>query len=134
MKRNFWKSPLPLLAVAAGLMAMGMDSSRLGATSISVTGDTEYVHDPSIIKDGDSWYLFGTANGPIRNGELPIRCSKDLHEWKRCGNVFPQIPQWIKQETPKRENCGRRTSPTSRGNITFTMHSRSLAKTHPGSH
>ena len=67
---------------------------------IAVSGDTEYVHDPSIIKDGDTWYEFGTANGPNRDGELPIRCSKDLHEWKKCGNVFNTIPEWIKKESP----------------------------------
>jgi len=53
---------------------------------IAVSGDTEYAHDPSIIKDGDMWYLFGTANGPHRNGELPIRCSPDLQQLKLCGH------------------------------------------------
>ncbi len=71
------------------------------AEVITVSGDSEYVHDPSIIKDGNTWYLFGTANGPNRDGELPIRCSKDLHEWKRCGNVFAQIPEWIKKSSPQ---------------------------------
>ena len=68
---------------------------------IPVSGDTKYVHDPSIIKEGDTWYLFGTASGPSRDGELPIRCSKDLHEWKKCGNVFNHIPEWIEKESPK---------------------------------
>jgi arabinan endo-1,5-alpha-L-arabinosidase len=71
------------------------------AEVIAVTGDTEYVHDPSIIKDGDNWYLFGTANGPDRKGEIPIRCSKDLHAWKLCGSVFDRIPEWIKKESPE---------------------------------
>jgi arabinan endo-1,5-alpha-L-arabinosidase len=71
------------------------------AEVIEVGGDTEYVHDPSIIKDGNTWYLFGTANGPTRDGELPIRCSKDLREWKKCGSVFATIPEWIKKESPQ---------------------------------
>lgn len=71
------------------------------ARVIAVSGDSEYVHDPSIIKDGDTWYLFSTANGPVRDGELPIRCSRDLHEWHRCGSVFAQIPEWIKKQSPK---------------------------------
>lgn len=66
---------------------------------IPVSGDTKYVHDPSIIQEGDTWYLFGTASGPNRDGELPIRCSKDLHEWKKCGNVFDHIPRWIEKES-----------------------------------
>ena len=70
------------------------------AKEIVVTGDTEFVHDPSLIKDGDTWYLFGTGNGPNRKGELPIRCSRDLHHWKLCGSVFDQIPQWIRKKSP----------------------------------
>ena len=53
--------------------------------ALKLEGDVEYTHDPSIIKDGDTWYLFGTNNGPERAGELPIRCSQDLRRWKRCG-------------------------------------------------
>jgi arabinan endo-1,5-alpha-L-arabinosidase len=68
---------------------------------IGVTGDVEGVHDPSIIKDGSSWYLFGTATGPKRGGELPVRCSQDLHHWSRCGYVLPGIPQWIQNESPE---------------------------------
>jgi arabinan endo-1,5-alpha-L-arabinosidase len=67
---------------------------------VKVSADVEFVHDPSIAKDGDTWYLFGTANGPVRDGELPIRCSQDLHIWKRCGSVFDKVPDWIKKESP----------------------------------
>lgn len=69
--------------------------------ALKVEGDIEYTHDPSIAKDGDTWYLFGTANGPVRKGELPVRCSQDLHEWKLCGYVFDKIPDWIVKQSPK---------------------------------
>lgn len=68
---------------------------------VQVDGDVEFTHDPSIVKDGDTWYLFSTNNGPDRKGELPIRCSNDLHHWKRCGYVFPAVPDWIKEESPQ---------------------------------
>jgi len=71
------------------------------AEVIAAIGDTEYVHDPSIIKAGNTWYEFGTANGPNRDGELPVRCSQNLHEWKKCGAVFTSIPEWIKKESPQ---------------------------------
>ncbi len=72
----------------------------VSARVIKVEGDVEYTHDPSIIKEGDTWYLFATANGPVRKGELPIRCSKDLQHWKECGYVFEAVPDWIKKESP----------------------------------
>lgn len=71
---------------------------------VSVHGETNSVHDPSIIKAGETWYLFSTTTGRSSDGELPVRCSQDLHEWKRCGNVFDHIPQWIEQESPGTKN------------------------------
>jgi beta-xylosidase len=67
---------------------------------IPVAGDVEGVHDPSIIKEGKTWYLFGTATETKRDGELPVRCSQDLHQWTRCGYVLPGIPRWIQKECP----------------------------------
>jgi len=69
--------------------------------ALETHGDTQYVHDPAIIREGATWYLFSTGNGPERNGEIPIRCSQDLHQWQKCGYVLTQIPQWIKKESPE---------------------------------
>lgn len=80
---------------------LGQTKPETSPQVVSVSGDIEYTHDPSIAKDGDTWYLFSTANGPNRKGELPIRCSQDLHHWTLCGQVFDQIPQWIKEESPQ---------------------------------
>jgi arabinan endo-1,5-alpha-L-arabinosidase len=81
--------------------ALGQTSPAATPHAINVSGDIEYTHDPSVAKDGDTWYLFSTANGPNRKGELPIRCSQDLRRWTVCGSVFDQIPQWIKQLSPE---------------------------------
>jgi len=90
-----------LLLLATTSFALRREGSDNSPQVIRVEGDVEYTHDPSITKDGDTWYLFGTANGPVRKGELPIRCSKDLHVWKLCGYVFDRIPDWIAKESPK---------------------------------
>jgi arabinan endo-1,5-alpha-L-arabinosidase len=68
---------------------------------VETHGDVQFVHDPAMIRAGATWYLFSTGNGPERKGEIPIRCSEDLHLWKRCGQVFPQIPEWIQKESPQ---------------------------------
>jgi arabinan endo-1,5-alpha-L-arabinosidase len=68
---------------------------------IQVEGDVEGTHDPSIIKEGNTWYLFATVTGPHPQGQLPIRCSNDLRHWKNCGFVFLQVPDWIKKESPQ---------------------------------
>jgi len=85
------------LFITAALPGQEGGSSQV----LKVEGDVQYTHDPSIAKDGDTWYIFGTANGPVRKGELPIRCSQDLHHWKLCGYVFDKIPDWIAKDSPK---------------------------------
>ncbi len=82
----------------------GGSNAKSDSTSphaFKLEGDVEFTHDPTIIKDGDTWYLFSTGNGPDRKGELPIRCSKDLQHWSHCGYVFDGVPDWIKKESPK---------------------------------
>jgi arabinan endo-1,5-alpha-L-arabinosidase len=87
------------------LAAMGTLDAQVAVTAptrvIKVEGDVQGAHDPSIIQDGDTWYVFGTATNPKRDGELPIRCSHDLHRWQLCGYVLPGIPEWIRKVNPK---------------------------------
>jgi arabinan endo-1,5-alpha-L-arabinosidase len=93
---------LYLASTSVGRPIFAPDDAPSGKSPwvVKVEGGVEYVHDPSIAKDGDTWYLFGTANGPNRKGELPIRCSQDLHHWQLCGAVFEKIPDWITKESP----------------------------------
>jgi arabinan endo-1,5-alpha-L-arabinosidase len=57
-------------------------------------GDIRQVHDPSIIKEADTYYLFSTRAG------IAVRCSKDLTHWRLCGDVFAHLPQWAVTEVP----------------------------------
>jgi arabinan endo-1,5-alpha-L-arabinosidase len=98
------RSRIPVLLASSAAVLLLASALSAGADSpqaLKVEGDVQFTHDPSIAKDGDTWYLFGTANGPVRQGELPIRCSKDLHNWKLCGYVFDKIPDWILKQSPK---------------------------------
>jgi arabinan endo-1,5-alpha-L-arabinosidase len=62
-----------------------------------LAGDTQPVLDPSIIRQGSTWYAFSTdVAGFPRSGSLSIHCSSDKIKWKACGSVFPEgIPAWI---------------------------------------
>ncbi|MCM3872460.1 MAG: arabinan endo-1,5-alpha-L-arabinosidase [Pyrinomonadaceae bacterium] len=51
-------------------------------------GDIRQVHDPTVIKEGDTYYLFSTRAG------IAVRCSKDLISWRLCGDVFAHLPGW----------------------------------------
>jgi arabinan endo-1,5-alpha-L-arabinosidase len=65
---------------------------------LNVTGDTQAVHDPSIIRAGSAYYAFST--GFAHPGHLPIRCSPDLIHWRSCGRVFDTLPAWTTREIP----------------------------------
>src|SRR5437879_13874840 len=52
-------------------------------------GDVEHTHDPSIAKDGNTWYVFGTNNGPERTGEITNRCWPVFHQWTHVVDVVP---------------------------------------------
>ena len=97
---NFRLFLVCLLAAGLSCSTALAQQSPTPARTIPTSGDVEFVHDPAIIREGATWYLFSTGNGPDRKGEIPIRCSKDLHQWQRCGQVFDQIPDWIKKESP----------------------------------
>ncbi len=59
---------------------------------------TKEVHDPCIIIQGDTYYIFSTGKG------IPIRSSKELRHWEQIGTVLSDMSQWAKQEIPNDGN------------------------------
>jgi len=57
-------------------------------------GAVRGVHDPTIIKADDTYYLFSTGRG------IPIRRSSDLYHWERVGRVFDDKPAWFAEKVP----------------------------------
>lgn len=67
--------------------------------ALTLSGDYPITHDPSIGREGDTYYVFATTANPSE-GQFPIRCSHDLLAWKLCGHVFDKIPAWIHEASP----------------------------------
>jgi arabinan endo-1,5-alpha-L-arabinosidase len=65
---------------------------------LELAGDLR-VHDPVMIRHGDTFYVFSTGGRPGR-GVLYISCSKDLRNWTRCGSAFDDLPEWSRQRIP----------------------------------
>ena len=91
-------------AVLWGVLAVGAPSWSAENPAASATpqmfalaGDLA-VHDPVVMRENDTFYVFSTGNR--RAGVLPIRCSKDLYHWTRCGSVFETLPEWAAREIP----------------------------------
>src|SRR4029077_7143856 len=82
-------------AILLSLLAVTLSAQEL----LQLSGDLQGVHDPAIIRQADTYYLFVT-NGPPGN-LIPIRCSPDLRTWKLCGYVFAKLPEWATKEIPR---------------------------------
>ena len=67
---------------------------------LKLEGDVEGVHDPVIIKQKDTYYVFCTGGGRGGGGIIPIRTSKDLIHWTNAGTALPGVPEWGKKEIP----------------------------------
>jgi arabinan endo-1,5-alpha-L-arabinosidase len=75
------------LLIILAMLPMGQKNSEL-------EGDIRQVHDPTIIKEADTYYVFSTRAG------IAIRCSKDLIHWRLCGDVFAHLPEWAVKDVP----------------------------------
>lgn len=78
---------LVVLCLAWPLRPQGMVS--LAAVTGAIDEGDNHVHDPSMIRQGKVWYLFGTGGG------LQIRKSTNLITWQYVGTVFDTIPDWV---------------------------------------
>jgi arabinan endo-1,5-alpha-L-arabinosidase len=66
----------------------------------ALTGDVQPVRDPSVIRQNNTYYQFGTDIGSPVNSFIPIRCSTDRIQWTLCGHVFDQLPPWVQTQVP----------------------------------
>jgi arabinan endo-1,5-alpha-L-arabinosidase len=97
-----------LLGIAIGGLLAGVvwpapqESRPSGAPEVlQLMGDTQGVHDPVIMKQGDTYYVFSTGGGRGGQGVIPIRTSKDLHSWTLTGYVLDKLPDWATTEIPR---------------------------------
>lgn len=95
MKAFFLGFAALVSAGAAGAQQVGEKGA--GTLNSQLSGDL-VVHDPVIIREGDTYYVFSTVGKYIG-----IRTSTDLKVWKDAGSVFSEIPAWAKDAVPGTE-------------------------------
>lgn len=78
-------------------LAQGQDDAPM---DLELDGNIRRVHDPAIIKEGDTYYLFSTGAG------IPVRHSTDLVNWRLSfpPRVFPRIPDWAREMIPNQND------------------------------
>ncbi|WP_342645682.1 arabinan endo-1,5-alpha-L-arabinosidase [Mucilaginibacter sp. CSA2-8R] len=83
------------LLICSLFWLIGVRASAQEKTSI-LKGDLR-VHDPVMIKQGDTYYIFSTGKG------IPIKTSKDKITWKNSGTVFTNPLPWFKTDIPEQD-------------------------------
>jgi arabinan endo-1,5-alpha-L-arabinosidase len=89
---------LIMLGMQAGSFLKG-DVLVTNNPSINVIGDVSHVHDPCMIKEGNTFYLFSTGKG------IPVRTSRDMKHWVTAGVVFHVMPDWISSMFPEKSDA-----------------------------
>lgn len=80
--------------------AQSMSPNSLNA---KLTGDLTPIHDPVIIREGDTYHVFGSG-GWSKRPSVTWRVSKDLANWRDNGDPFDAVPTWAKAAIPKAES------------------------------
>ena len=65
-----------------------------------LTGDLTPIHDPCIIREGDTYYVYCTTMDQKLQGQIPVHTSKDLLAWKYIGDALPALPDWALKKIP----------------------------------
>jgi arabinan endo-1,5-alpha-L-arabinosidase len=71
---------------------------------LALEGDISPVHDPVVIKEKQTYYVFCTG-GRTGQGVIPIRTSPDMRSWKAAGFVFESLPDWATRDIPMARNA-----------------------------
>lgn len=89
---------MPLLSATLAVASSAQGLERTAPEVLALEGDISPVHDPAIIREGATYYLF--ASNRFEEKLVPMFCSPDLRRWTLCGNVFDHVPDWAMQEVP----------------------------------
>lgn len=93
-----------MLRASALSLLIAMRTFAAEPQLLELTGDLN-VHDPVMIKQGDTYYLFSTGGGREGQGVIPIRTSKDMRDWRLAGYALEKLPEWATAEIPKARNA-----------------------------
>lgn len=85
-------------AIFVLFMLTGCQRTAVVPRMLDLQGDLG-VHDPVIIRQADTYYIFYTGGRPGR-GFIPEKCSQDMIHWQQCGFVFDKLPEWAPIEVP----------------------------------
>ena len=99
--------PHGLLRLGLWLIAVlcvgGLLSGCASGGAVELKGNLD-VHDPALAKDGDTWFVYSTGHGTLKDGNIQVRSSTDGTTWRQAGFVWEVEPQWLREAVPGVDN------------------------------
>ena len=97
------------LALAAALLAVALTGASAqtppdAPLNARLGGDLTPVHDPVIIREGQTYHVFSTGLGPGAHGLIAARTSRDLVTWRKGAAPFERLPDWAAKAIPGATN------------------------------
>ena len=92
-----------LFGVCVGLGVACADETlecEINENIVNLNSGSSPIHDPAIIKADGSYYVYSSSDlGSFYT-------SSDLREWTLAGQVFDEIPRWLRHEIPGADHIG----------------------------
>ncbi len=94
---------LERVAMAMSLLVLAVAAAPAQEV-LTLTGDISPIHDPVVIKQGNTYYVFATG-GRAGQGIIPIFTSTDMRAWTSAGFALAALPEWATREIPLARNA-----------------------------
>jgi len=98
LRRRAWM-PALVTALAVGVLGLGAPTAGAApaapAAAPAARAADPVAHDPTMVKEGDWFYVVITGDFNRPNTFMPVKRSKDLVNWEELGPVFSTLPSWI---------------------------------------
>jgi arabinan endo-1,5-alpha-L-arabinosidase len=94
-----------MVAGAALLAAAGAGAQGPDTAAIELQGEIAPVHDPVIIREGDTYHVYSTGLGNGPGGIIAHRISRDLIHWQKATPPLAALPDWARRAIPGATNA-----------------------------
>ena len=104
--RSAVRTPGKLIApFAAALLvlcapALGQAQADGPAPAGGLSGDIAPMHDPVMIREGDTYYVFGTGMADDAGRLIAVRTSRDRRRWSAGAPSVTALPDWALKAVP----------------------------------
>ena len=104
MRRLAIAFALTASALAGASAQVPPAAEATGSLNDRLSGDIVPVHDPVIIREGDTYHVFSTGIGQGGQGIVSSRTSRDLVHWQAGTPPFEKLPDWAVALIPGAKN------------------------------